>query len=211
MKKGNDEMAKVYAADAIRAKNEAINFLRLASRIDAVAGRVATAIRMNTLNKSIISVTQGMDSILASMNVEKIATVMGKFEEQFDSLDVRSGVMEKSIASSTSTSVPEDQVDNLLTMVREKNALVLNESLAQAGSGALKAPVAAHPEAARVAEGVAAAPTAPSGTSGAGSGGAPAAGGGPSGGSNGGGGGGSGGGGDIGSSSLADRLAALRK
>lgn len=40
MKKGNDEMAKIYAADAIRAKNEALNFLRLSSRIDAVAGRV---------------------------------------------------------------------------------------------------------------------------------------------------------------------------
>jgi hypothetical protein len=155
-----------------------------------------------------------MDSILASMNVEKIANVMGKFEEQFDSLDVRSGVMEKSIASSTSTSVPEDQVDNLLTMVREKNALVLSESLAAAGSGALKAPATAAPaEAARVAEGVAAASAAPAAPS------APPAGGGAGGGGggagDGGGGspaaGGGGGGGGGGGPSLADRLAALRK
>ena len=152
LKKGSDDMAKIYAADAIRARSEALNFLRLSSRIDAVAGRVQTAIRMQTLNKSIVGVTKGMDGILASMNVEAIAAVMGKFEAQFESLDVRSGVMEASIASSTSSAVPEDQVADLLTMVREKNALVLSEALAQAGSSSLKAPAAAAPVDARVAD-----------------------------------------------------------
>jgi hypothetical protein len=33
------EGAKIYASNAIRTKNQALNFLRLSSRIDAVAAR----------------------------------------------------------------------------------------------------------------------------------------------------------------------------
>jgi len=52
MEKGNMEGARIYAENAIREKNNALNFLRLASRIDAVASRVNTAIKMNTVTKS---------------------------------------------------------------------------------------------------------------------------------------------------------------
>ena len=40
------EGAKIYAENAIRKKNESLNMLRLASRIDAVASRVQTAVTM---------------------------------------------------------------------------------------------------------------------------------------------------------------------
>lgn len=49
MKKGQTEVARIHAANAIREKNQSINFLRLSSRIDAVSARVETAIRMNTV------------------------------------------------------------------------------------------------------------------------------------------------------------------
>lgn len=128
----SQEIAKIHASNAIREKNQAVNFLRLGSRIEAVAGRVETAIRMNTvslrakdsvhctlrvcacgtlgkmgvrhrasdgntatarhhasggqftraylfaygirmqLTKQIVSVTHGMDSVLGSMDVEKV-------------------------------------------------------------------------------------------------------------------------------------------
>ena len=40
------ESARIYAANAIRKKNEALNLTRLSSRIDAVASRVQTAVTM---------------------------------------------------------------------------------------------------------------------------------------------------------------------
>ena len=46
MQKGNNDGARIYAENAIREKNQALNFLRLASRIDAVAQRVNTACKM---------------------------------------------------------------------------------------------------------------------------------------------------------------------
>ena len=44
---------------------KALNCLRLASRIDAVASRLETAVRMNTVTKSMKSVVKGMDRGLA--------------------------------------------------------------------------------------------------------------------------------------------------
>ena len=42
----NVECARVYAENAIRKKNEGLNWLRMASRVDAVASKVQTAITM---------------------------------------------------------------------------------------------------------------------------------------------------------------------
>jgi charged multivesicular body protein 1 len=45
IKKGNREGAQIYAQNAIREKTQGMNYLRLSSRIDAVASRLETAIR----------------------------------------------------------------------------------------------------------------------------------------------------------------------
>ena len=42
----NVEGARIYAENAIRKKNEGLNYLRLSSRVDAVASRVQTAMQM---------------------------------------------------------------------------------------------------------------------------------------------------------------------
>ena len=43
------EGAKIHAEAAIRKKNETLNYLRLASRIDGVASQVQTAVSMKTV------------------------------------------------------------------------------------------------------------------------------------------------------------------
>lgn len=42
----NIEVAKVYAENAIRKKNEQLNYLRMAARVDAVSSKVQTAVTM---------------------------------------------------------------------------------------------------------------------------------------------------------------------
>lgn len=51
IKAGNVEGARIYAQNAIREKNNALNCLRLSSRIDAVASRLETAIRMKQVSE----------------------------------------------------------------------------------------------------------------------------------------------------------------
>jgi hypothetical protein len=74
--------ARIYAQGAIREKGQAINYLRLSARIDAVASRVQTAVDMSGVTKSMCGVVKGMDKVLSGMNVEKISKAMDKFEKQ---------------------------------------------------------------------------------------------------------------------------------
>ena len=78
--------ARIYAQGAIREKGQAINYLRLSARIDAVASRVQTAVDMSGVTKSMCGVVKGMDKVLSGMNVEKISKAMDKFEKQVRSL-----------------------------------------------------------------------------------------------------------------------------
>lgn len=48
------EGARIYGQNVIREKNQALNFLRLSSRIDAVAARLETAIRMQQVPKNFL-------------------------------------------------------------------------------------------------------------------------------------------------------------
>ncbi|KAI9358636.1 putative DID2-class E vacuolar-protein sorting and endocytosis factor [Zopfochytrium polystomum] len=123
IQQGNLDVAKVYASNAIRKKHESLNFLRLASRVDAVASRVQTAVTMRSVSTSMASVVKGMERAMASMNLEQITAVMERFEQQFEDLDVQSSVMESAMGQSTAMSTPSDQVDELLQQVAEENGL----------------------------------------------------------------------------------------
>lgn len=133
--------------------------MRLASRIDAVASRLETAVRMNTVTKSMKSVVKGMDKGLArydvvpfqcfaciyfnissiitfgltSMDVDKISAVMDKFEQQFEDLDVKAAYMDQAMNSTTANATPVDQVDELVKMVADENNLQLGEAFSDLG------------------------------------------------------------------------------
>lgn len=108
------EGAKIYAQNVIREKNQSLNFLRLGSRIDAVASRLETAIRMQDVNKAMAQTVKGMSNAMKSMEVEQIAKTMEEFERQFENMDVRSGYMESTMEATTAMSTPPEQVDQLI-------------------------------------------------------------------------------------------------
>eukprot|EP01092_Planopodium_desertum_P012787 TRINITY_DN6063_c0_g1_i1.p1 TRINITY_DN6063_c0_g1~~TRINITY_DN6063_c0_g1_i1.p1 ORF type:complete len:198 (-),score=39.78 TRINITY_DN6063_c0_g1_i1:124-717(-) len=129
IEKGNIEGAKIYAQNAIRQKNQALNYLRLASRLDAAASRVETAARMREVSKSMTGIVKSMDSALKSMNLEKITQVMDKFEKQFEDVDVQSSYIEGAIATNTALLVPEEQVDTLINQVADAHSLTVGDKL----------------------------------------------------------------------------------
>ena len=46
LEKGNPDVARVYAENAIRKKNESLNYLKMSSKVDATASRVQSAVTM---------------------------------------------------------------------------------------------------------------------------------------------------------------------
>ena len=129
MEKGNMEGARIYAANAIREKNQSLKFLQLSSRIDAVASRVETAVRMNTLTKDMIKVTKGMKGVLRTMNPERISKVMDKFERQFEDLDVVSAYQENAMDQNSSMTTPEGEVDTLMQQVADEHGLAVADQI----------------------------------------------------------------------------------
>ena len=135
LQQGNVEGAKIYSENCIRKKNEGLNLLRMAARIDAVHNKVQTAMMMQDVTKQMGKVTKGLDSALKTMDLEKIGKTMGEFERVFEELDVHSQVLEGAMSSATTLTTPQDQVDNLIVQVAEENGMDVLSQLAEATPG----------------------------------------------------------------------------
>ena len=61
MEKGDAGSARIYAENAIRIKNTGTGYLRMASRLEAVASRLESAIQMQQISKQMGNVVKGMD------------------------------------------------------------------------------------------------------------------------------------------------------
>ncbi|GMM34116.1 Did2 protein [Saccharomycopsis crataegensis] len=129
MQQGNNDIAQIYAQNAIRKQNERLNLLRLASRIDAVSSRVQTAVTMRQVSGNMTNVIKGMDKALQSMNLEKISLVMEKFETQFEDLDATTNYYETATNNATALSTPQEDVDLLMSQVADEAGLELQQNL----------------------------------------------------------------------------------
>jgi charged multivesicular body protein 1 len=126
------EFAQIHAESAIRKKNEGLNYLRLASRVDAVASKVKSAQGMKNVTKTMGQTTKQLDAAMKSMNLEKITATMDKFEKSFENLDLTTSVMEGSMGDAMATSAPSSQVDALIQQVADENSLQIANDMAAA-------------------------------------------------------------------------------
>lgn len=129
IEKGNMDGARIFAQNAIRKKSESLNYLRLAGRVEAVASRMDTAIKMNRVTTTMKSVVKGMDKVMENMNIDQISKVMDKFEKQFDDLDVRSTYMEDAMNTTTSLTTPDDEVNSLIAQIADEHNLSIQGSI----------------------------------------------------------------------------------
>ena len=146
MLQNNMDGARIYGQNAIREKTTALNCLRISSRIDGVASRLESAIRMKQVTSSMTGVVKGMGKAMKSMDVEKISKTMDEFEKQFEDMDVISGAMEGAMTNSSATSTPEGEVDNLLQMIADENGMELASELGDAGKVGTTVPKVNEPE-----------------------------------------------------------------
>ncbi len=130
LEKGNQEGARIYAENAIRKKNESLNYLRMSGKVDAVASRVQSAQAMKGVAKNMGSVVKSLDKAINSMELQKISAVMDKFESQFEDLDVKTSVMEDAMGVATTTATPISQVDDLIKQVADEAGLDIQAQLA---------------------------------------------------------------------------------
>ncbi|ONH65268.1 Vacuolar protein-sorting-associated protein 46 [Cyberlindnera fabianii] len=146
MTQGNEDIARLYAQNAIRKGNERLNLLRLASRIDAVASRVQTAVTMRQVTGNMTNVIKGMDKALQTMNLEHISLVMEKFEQQFEDLDAATEYYEGATNNATALTTPQEEVDLLMSKVADEAGLEMKHNLPEGKEAAAPVKVGAAEE-----------------------------------------------------------------
>ncbi|VDP11006.1 unnamed protein product [Soboliphyme baturini] len=129
IQKGDLESAQIHAENAIRKKNEALNYMRMSSRIDAVSARVQTAITTKKVTQSMAGVVKTMDAAMRSMNLERVSQLMDNFETEFQNLDIQSATMENAMSATSTLNTPQEQVDKLMQQVADEAGLELNMEL----------------------------------------------------------------------------------
>jgi len=144
IEQGNMEGAKIYAENAIRNKNQALNFRRMASRVDAVSQRVQSAVSTKKVTQSMAGVVHSMEAAMKSMNLEQISNLMDRFETQFESLDVQTNVMSDAMSNTVTTATPQNEVDMLMQQVADEAGIELGQNLPQAQNASIGVSTASH-------------------------------------------------------------------
>lgn len=139
IEKGNMDGARIYAENAIRKRTEHMNYLRLASRLDAVVARLDTQAKMQVIGKSMGNIVKSLESSLNTGNLQKMSETMDSFERQFVNMEVQAEFMEGAMAGSTSLSTPETEVNSLMQQVADDYGLEVSVGLPQAAAHAIPA------------------------------------------------------------------------
>merc|ERR1712061_137127 len=118
--------------------NQALNYLRMSARVDAVSARVQTALQTSRVTKNMVNVCRAMEGAMASMNLEKITEMMDRFENQFENLDVQTNMMESTMQGTTTQFVPENDVNALMQEQADSAGIELNLELPTQGQSTLQ-------------------------------------------------------------------------
>lgn len=138
LKKGLVDAARIHAENAISKKNESINFLRFASKLDAVASKIQSATRTEAITRQFAQMLPQLEGVTRSMNVENVSHTMGEFERVFENIEVATQFVGDSMQSTTSVSAPRNEVDGLLAQIASEHNI---EVQAQMGEVPLSVPV----------------------------------------------------------------------
>ncbi|KAK7799709.1 hypothetical protein U0070_010716 [Myodes glareolus] len=103
----------------------------MASRENAVASKVQTAVTMKEVIKNMAPVTKALDKALSAMDLQKVSAVMDRSEQQVQSRHVHTSGTEGSRNSPTMLTTPQEQVDSLIVLIAGENGLEVLDQLSQ--------------------------------------------------------------------------------
>lgn len=76
IQKGNMEVARIHAENAVRQKNQSLNYLRMSARVDAVSSRVQSAVS----TRKVLSETHGKPCFISLICRLSLVTVYSNFK-----------------------------------------------------------------------------------------------------------------------------------
>lgn len=129
LERGACDVAAVHASSAIRHKNESLNFLRLASRLDGMTSRLETQMKMRGAQHAIASIVKNLERALNTESIEKMHNTFDTFEKQCDNLQIQSDAMETAMGGVTQSTTPPHEVDDLISQIAHENNIEIRAGL----------------------------------------------------------------------------------
>eukprot|EP01087_Luapelamoeba_hula_P019830 TRINITY_DN6631_c0_g2_i2.p2 TRINITY_DN6631_c0_g2~~TRINITY_DN6631_c0_g2_i2.p2 ORF type:complete len:199 (-),score=43.91 TRINITY_DN6631_c0_g2_i2:1830-2426(-) len=131
LKRGNLDVAKVYATDAVRLRNESMSYLRLAAKLDGVKSRLEMMAMNQQVTQQLMGVVKVMGQHMESNNIPQMMSVYDKFEQQNEDLMVGDSIMNDALTSTTSSLAPDAQVEDPIYQVADEYSLEIRSLLPQ--------------------------------------------------------------------------------
>merc|ERR1712038_1900050 len=119
IEKGNHEVARIHAENAIRQKNQSLNYLRMSARVDATASRVQSALTTKKVTKSM----EGAMNQTTATNVpqDSVDVLMRQAADEAGlelNMDLP-GPAQSTVGQSTQASVEQDELSQRLAKLRQ--------------------------------------------------------------------------------------------
>lgn len=131
LEKGLIDNARINAENSIRKKNEALNYRRLAGKVEAISSRISAAQRTDQIMQQFSNVMPRMQNVLKTLSPENISKTMSDFEQVFEDLDVIGAHMNVALNSATAVSTPISEVDSLLTRIADEHNIQVQEEMGE--------------------------------------------------------------------------------
>jgi len=102
-----------------------------------VAGRVQQACQAGRVTKNMTGVVRAMEGAMKSMDLEKIQSMMDRFEQSFEKLDVQTEIMDGAMQGTSVGLTPQADVNKLMQEQADAAGIQLQEELPGVGTGTL--------------------------------------------------------------------------
>ena len=126
--KGDTMAAQIHSENAIRHKNQRINYMQFSSKIDALVCRLELAVQNGKLTDNVVNIAYGLESIYNDFSYKNIVDILGQFDTTFEDFDVMTGAMDSSIQETTKSQIPKEEVIGLMKYVADTHSLKVQES-----------------------------------------------------------------------------------
>eukprot|EP00768_Dysnectes_brevis_P007122 gnl/Dysnectes_brevis/589_a651_4719.p1 GENE.gnl/Dysnectes_brevis/589_a651_4719~~gnl/Dysnectes_brevis/589_a651_4719.p1 ORF type:complete len:199 (-),score=75.65 gnl/Dysnectes_brevis/589_a651_4719:58-654(-) len=134
MRDGQHEIAAIHAQSAIGKKGEALNLLRLGARIEFVASQLQGMTQMQDVTRQMGKMTSSLSKAISSMNTEKVAAVMDKFETQVGELSTMSEFTSMTMSEQQVGTTSQTSVDQLLSACAAEEGIELAQGMGMPGT-----------------------------------------------------------------------------
>lgn len=127
--KQNTESARIHAESSIRKRNQHVMYIKLSSRLDALAAQLTTAMSMRAVTSSMRGVVSGLEHALSTDKLDEVARLMGRFEQAADHMHVQADSLEATVVMTAAGATHPDEVNDLLQQVADENGLAVDSLL----------------------------------------------------------------------------------